>query len=147
MLQGPPLTSPDVTATIGFMLTLVGLIGTFFYVQLSNWLREILELNSKYELNRVGETEARKQARLECKFQLRRLLNHIPALIAVLISIFIIAVLAIARNMIAATQPQPAVVPYYKTAAVWFLIIYFSLTIYLLLHGYIVGFQLKKKIG
>jgi hypothetical protein len=55
MLQGPPLTSPDVTATIGFMLTLVGLIGTFFYVQLSNWLREILELNSKYELNRVGE--------------------------------------------------------------------------------------------
>lgn len=147
MLQGPSLTSPDVTATIGFMLTLIGLIGTFFYVQLSNWLREILELNSKWELNKVGDTEARKQGRLECKFQLRRLLNHIPALMAILISIFIIAVIVIARNLIAATQPQPAVVPYYRTAAVWFLIIYFSLTIYLLLHGYIVGFQLKQKIG
>ena len=118
MQQGAPLTSPDVTATIGFMLTLVGLIGTFFYVQLSNWLREILELNSKFELNKVGDSEPRKQGRLECKFQLQRLLNHIPALIAVLISIFIIAVLAIARSLIAATQPQPAVVPYYKTAAI-----------------------------
>jgi hypothetical protein len=147
MLQGPPLTSPDVTATIGFMLTLIGLIGTFFYVQLSNWLREILELNSKWELNKIGDTEPRKQGRLECKFQLRRLLNHIPALIAILISIFIIALIVIAKNLIAATQPQPAVVPYYKTAAIWFLIIYFSLTIYLLLHGYIVGYKLKKKIG
>lgn len=147
MQETPGLSSSDVTSTIGFMLTLVGLIGTFFYVHLSNWLREILELNSKFEFNKVGDTEPRKQARLECRFQLRRLLNHIPLLVALVISVFIIAILIIARNLIAATQPQPAVIPYYKNAAIWFLIIYFGLTLYLLLHGYIVGFSLRYKLN
>lgn len=147
MAQTSSLSSSDVTATIGFMLTLVGLIGTFFYVHLSNWLREMLELKSKFELNSVGDTEPRRQARLECKFQLRRLLNHIPLLVALVISAFIIAVLYIAKSLIGATQPQPAVVPYYKTAAIWFLIIYFGLTSYLLIYGYVVGYRLKRRLN
>src|SRR5262245_40787406 len=124
MIQTTPLTSSDVTATIGFMLTLVGLIGTFFYVHLSNWLRELLELRSKYELNKVGDTEPRKQGRLECRFQLRRLLNHVTLLVSIVISVFILVVVYLARQLMEATQPEPAVVPYYRTAAKVFLAIF-----------------------
>ena len=146
MIQTTPLTSSDVTATIGFMLTLVGLIGTFFYVHLSNWLRELLELRSKYELNKVGDTEPRKQGRLECRFQLRRLLNHVTLLVSIVISVFILVVVYLARQLMEATQPEPAVVPYYRTAAKVFLAIYFGLTIYMLAFGYIVAFRLRKEL-
>jgi hypothetical protein len=135
--QSQALTSADVTATIGFMLTLVGLIGTFFYVHLSNWLREILELKAKYQLNAVGENDVRVQGRLECKFQLRRLFNHIPALVAMVISGFILFVLGVATRLVAAVQPEPPVIPYYRTAAKGFLCVYFVLTLYLLLYGYV----------
>ena len=147
MLEAAKLNASDVTATIGFMLTLVGLIGTFFYVHLSTWLREILELKSKYELNSVGNSETRKEGILECKYQLRRLFNHIPVLVAAVISFFIVEVVLIAKNLISAVQPQPPVVPYYQSAAKYFLIIYFGLTLYLLLHGYIVALWLRSKLG
>lgn len=146
MAQTVSLTPSDVTAAIGFMLTLVGLIGTFFYVHLSNWLREILELRSKCELNSVGDTEPRKQGRLECRFQLHRLLNHVTLLVSLVISFFILFVLYMARKLIEAAQPEPAVVPYYRAAATVFLIIYFGLTVYMLGFGYYVAFRLRKEL-
>lgn len=147
MIQNPSsLSSGEVTATIGFFLTLVGLVGTFFYVHLSNWLRELLELKAKYDLNKVGETESRKEGRLECKFQLKRLLNHIPLLIATVLSLFIVALWCTARGLIAAATPQPLVIPYYAKAAKYFLVIYFGLTTYLLLHGYILAFLLRQNM-
>jgi hypothetical protein len=146
MIGETKLSASDITAAIGFMLTLVGLIGTFFYVHLSNWLREILELKSKYGLNSVGNSEARKEGILECKYQLRRLFNHIPVLVAAVISFFIVEVVIIAKNLIAAVQPPPPVVPYYESAAKYFLVIYFGLTLYLLVHGYIVALWLRSKL-
>ena len=146
MAQTISLTPSDVTAAIGFMLTLVGLIGTFFYVHLSNWLREILELRSKYELNRVGDTEPRKQGRLECRFQLHRLFNHITLLVSLVISFFILVVVHVGQQLIAAAQPEPAIVPYYRTTATVFLLIYFGLTIYMLAFGYYVAFILRKEL-
>jgi hypothetical protein len=145
----PSVSAPvpaDVTAAIGFFLTLVGLIGTFFYVHLSNWLREILELQSKYELNRVGESDARKEGRLQCKFELKRLLNHVPALVSAVISIFIVLLLCDARILVNASVPPPAVIPYYKLAAKYFLVAYFGLTFYFLLHGYVVAFSLRRQL-
>jgi hypothetical protein len=140
------LSTSDVTACIGFFLTLTGLIGTFFYVHLSNWLREILELKSKYDLNSVGDQEQRKEGRLECKFQLRRLFNHIPALISLVISLLIVALTCLSLKLIHEISPEPVVASYYKTAGLYFLIAYFSLTIYMLIHGYLVAFGLKKHL-
>ena len=140
------LTASDLTSAIGFMLTLVGLIGTFFYVHLSNWLREMLELKSKCDLNSVGDSDSRKQGRLECRFQLRRLLNHITLLVSIVISSFIVTLVLVARQMIEAANPQPAVVPYYKAAASVFLVIYFGLTTYMLAFGYFIAFRVRAKL-
>lgn len=136
----------DMTATVGFLLTLVSLTGTFFYVHLSNWLREILELQAKYELNRVGDTESRKQGRLECRFQLKRLFNHIPLLISIVVTAFLFLIAGVASDLISAVAPQPLIVPYYRRAGVIFLIIYTVLTLYLLLYGYVVAYVLHRKL-
>ncbi|HMG36312.1 MAG TPA: hypothetical protein VKM94_20405 [Blastocatellia bacterium] len=146
MIQTVPITPSDVTAAIGFMLTLVSLIGTYFYVHLSNWLREILELRMKYELNSVGDTEPRKQGRLECRYQLRRLFNHVTLLVSLVISFFILFVVQVARRLVAASQPEPAAVSYYKAAATVFLIIYFGLTTYMLILGYLVALSVRRKL-
>ena len=139
-------SSGEVTATIGFLLTLVSLVGTLFYVHLSNWLRELLEVKAKYELNKVGETESRRQGRIECRFQLRRLFNHVPLLISVVLSVFIALLCGVAQDLIAVAMPRPPVIPYYVRAATFFLIIYFGLTAYLLVHGYLVAFFLHRNL-
>lgn len=144
--QTVALSSSDVTSTIGFMLTLIGLIGTFFYVHLSNWLREVLELKAKYKLNSVGDTERRQEGRLECKFQLRRLLNHIPILVSLAITGFILIVCRLGARLLSQIQPEPAVAPYYREATTYFLWVYFGLSIYFLIHGYAVAFYLRYKL-
>lgn len=142
----PVLVSSDVTAAIGFFLTLTGLIGTFFYIHLSTWLREMLELKSKCDLNAVGDSEPRKQGRLECRFQLRRLLNHLPLVISAVISVFIVLMVGLGSRLIAACTPEPAVAPYYRAAATYFLWVYFAMTVYLLIHGYWVGLLVRAKL-
>jgi|SRR5882724_2217601 len=146
MQQNTLITNSDITSAIGFMLTLIGLIGTFFYVHLSTWLREVLELKAKYKLNSVGDSEPRKEGRLECKFQLRRFLNHIPLLVSIAITGFILLVCNLGSELLKSIQPEPPIASYYRTASTYFLFIYFGLTIYFLLHGYLVAFWLRKKL-
>jgi hypothetical protein len=140
------ITTPELISAIGSFLTLTSLLGSFFYVHLSNWFREILELASKYEENSVGDEERRKQARVECRFQLKRLLNHVPLLISTIITIFIFMLVRIAVLMIAAVNPRPAIIDFYQPAFLYFLATYLFLTLYFLIRGYALAFKLKKRI-
>ncbi len=146
-LQASAISGTEVTTAIGFFLTLVGLLGTFFYVHLSNWLREILELKAKYDLNSKGDTEDRRKAVLECRFQLRRLLNHIPLLVAILISTFIGVLAWNATALIDSLQPRPLLMTYYVRVGTTFLLIYAALTLYLLVYGYTTGYQIHRALN
>lgn len=55
------------------LLTLAGLVGSFFYIQLSQWLRDLLALRQKLELNRFAGDEAQKRAIVECRIEYQRL--------------------------------------------------------------------------
>ena len=140
------IPTSELTSSIGFFLTLTSLLGTFFYVQLSNWFREILELESKYQENSVGDDERRRQARIECRFQLRRLLNHVPALVSTIITSFIFTMLYIVSKMVASVSPRPIILNYYEPAFWCFLATYLLLTLYFLIHGYTIAFKIKKRI-
>jgi len=140
------IATSEITATIGFFLTLTSLLGTYFYVHLSTWFRELLELNSKWEENSVGMEEFRKRARTECRFQLKRQLNHVPILISGILTAFIISMIVISSNLIASVTPRPAILNYYTTAFVIFFITYIVLTLYFLIHGYIIAFKLRSAI-
>lgn len=146
-LQQQSVSGPEVTTAIGFFLTLVGLLGTFFYVHLSNWLREILELKAKYDLNSKGDSEDRRKAVLECRFQLKRLRNHIPVLVALLISTFLGVVTYSAAQLIRSLDPRPLLMTYYLRIGTVFLLIYAALTLYFLIHGYLVANRIKEGLN
>lgn len=138
------IQTSEVTSAIGFFLTLTSLLGTYFYVHLSTWLRDILELNSKWDENADGDEEFRKRARIECKFQLKKLLNHIPILVSIIISAFIFGVFSFAVEMVESIPTRPLVIAYYSKAFNLFLSIYSTLTLYFLAHGYFLAFRMKK---
>ena len=140
------MTTSEILTSIGFFLTLVGLLGTFFYIHLSNWFRDILELQSKFKENEVGDQDYRRHAIVECKYQLKRVLNHVPLLVSIIISSFIIVLTTMAWNMINYLDPRPLIFSYYESAIMWFLVAYFSLTLYFLIHGYSIAYILRKKL-
>jgi hypothetical protein len=141
------IANSEITSTIGFFLTLTSLLGTYFYVHLSTWFRELLELNSKWEENSVGMEEFRRRARTECRFQLKRQLNHVPILISGILTAFIISMAVISNKLIASVSPRPVILDYYITAFIIFFITYIALTAYFLIHGYIIAFKLRSAIN
>jgi hypothetical protein len=55
------------------MLALASLLGSFFYIQLSQWLRDILALSEKIDLNKQQGDSDQKKAIVECRVEMRRL--------------------------------------------------------------------------
>ena len=62
----PVVTLVNPLSMVGLMLTLAGLVGTFFYIQLSGWLRDVQALHAKIDLNKLGNTDDNKKAIREC---------------------------------------------------------------------------------
>jgi hypothetical protein len=140
------VSTTEVQTAINFFLTLISIIGTFFYVQLSNWYRELLEVEEKFKLNKHGDEHEDKRARLECRFQLNRLYNHVPALVSALVSVFLVVIGLLALSLGTQLQPGPQILPYYWIAGGVFYAIYLFLTAYFLIKGYRLGWQLKVEI-
>jgi hypothetical protein len=141
-----PLSPSDLSSTFGFFLTLTSLLGTFFYVHLSNWFREILELREKVELNSAGDDEPRKRALIECRFQLKRLRNHVTVVVSVVITLFIVVMFVIACVMISALGQIPSFVPYYEAAFFAFFGTYLVLTLYFLIRGYVTASAIRRML-
>ena len=141
------MSTSELTSAIGFFLTLTGLLSTFFYVHLSNWFREILELQCKYNENKVGDDDRRRNARVECKYQLKRLYNHVPILVSVVITIFISTMATMASGMISLVIPKPVIFKYYEDAFTIFIFAYDILTLYFLIHGYVIAYRLSKALN
>lgn len=138
------MTGSETLSAIGFFFTLTSLLGTFFYVQLSNWYRELLELKSKFEMNRYGDDN--KKTRLECGSQIDRLYNHVPLLVSAILTFFLLTIGVLSVRLGSITYPFPDILYYYLVAAIVFLIIYLALTGYFLRKGYGVGKYLKTEI-
>jgi hypothetical protein len=65
----------DALSVIGFFLTLAGLLGSFFYIHLSDWLREVLALETKWRINAVGDEPDQRAARRECRYEVEQAAN------------------------------------------------------------------------
>ena len=140
-----PMASQNIAA-IGTFLTLVGLLGTFFYVHLTTWLRDLLALRAKFDVNDGGNTPSEEQAIRECRYSLKGLYNYLPALIAVAISAFIAFVAWNAFDILGPVRATDPLAEKLTEALIVFLAIYAALVIYLLIHGYAVGARLRAKL-
>lgn len=139
-MQASPLT------TVGLVLTLASLTGTFFYIHLSQWLRDILALRQKAELNKRQGDEAQKRAIVECRIEYRRLNSWHTYVINLTVIAFVLFVIVTGLLMVrlAATDPLQ---PYIATALWVFLVMFVSLSCGLLVLGWHNAREAKRLFG
>jgi hypothetical protein len=92
---------------VSLMLTLAGLLGSFFYIQLSQWLRDLMALERKSELNRFAGSEAEKRALLECRVEYRKLVSWPTTVVNLSVILFVLFVLGDALLMIRTAAADP----------------------------------------
>jgi hypothetical protein len=141
----PVLASQNIAA-IGTFLTLTSLLGTFFYVQLSTWLRDLIVLKAKFDLNADGNLPDETKAVREVRYALPGVYNTLPILVAAAITGFIAFA---AWNAFAILQPfrgQDQIADRLAAALCVFLTIYVVLIIYLLIRGYVIGAEISRRL-
>jgi uncharacterized protein (DUF983 family) len=121
--------------TVGLMLTLAGLVGSFFNVQLSQWLRDVVALERKTWLNRFAANDSQLKAILECKIEYYKLTSVQIYAVNTFVVAFVVFVLVDGLLMIQAATGDPLYV--HVNVALWvFLISFICLSSWLLLSGW-----------
>ena len=139
--------SSDALSVIGFFLTLVGLIGSFFYIHLSDWFRDVITLKVKWDTNKSGDDQDQKISRRECRYEIEKVGGSTTLISSIVMTLFI-SLVTILSIIIWITQPEKSDVwIYIGIASVGFLLIYLSMTGYLLINGYSKTRALKKDIA
>ncbi len=132
-------------SVIGLYLTLLGLLGTFFYVHLGGWLQDMLKLYAKWNINKPGTDAAQITGKRECRFELEGLFNHIPVLAAIIVGLFICVLFKDANDLLA-QAPNDALAARLTSVFNIFVLSYYVLTAYLLFHGLVLGFKMKYEM-
>lgn len=132
------LTSQEI-GTLGFFISLISLLGTFFYVQLSNWLRDLLASEALYDANKVGSKPEEKEELRKLKYSIVGLYNSVPLVTSIAISTFIALVAGIIIRILSPSLSNDYLAKNLMLALCSFLAIYALLTGYLLLRGYSIG--------
>ena len=101
------LTPTNPLSIVGLLLTLASLLGTFFYLHLSQWLRDVLALRQKTELNILQGKSSQQRAIVECRVELRRLASWHTYVVNLLVIAFVIFILVLGLDMIKSASSDP----------------------------------------
>ena len=102
-----PMAAVNPLSMVGLMLTLASLVGSFFYIQLSGWLRDVEALRTKITLNKFGKTEDRDKAIRECRVEQARLAAWHTLVVNVAVIWFVWFVLQAGFQMIEMSRTDP----------------------------------------
>jgi hypothetical protein len=137
--------SPSDTYTVvGLLLSLAGLLATFFSVQLSQWLMNLLATNSKWEAYKNGRDDEAKAARRECFAELRASHNFVPLATTIIIGLFVFFIIRGSFSALG-TISNSALKEILQNALLAFVWCYGFLAGALITAGYILGFRLSAK--
>ena len=101
MPDGNPLS------LVSIMLALASLLGSFFYIQLSQWLRDILALSEKIDLNKQQGDNDQRKAIVECRVEMRRLSNWHNYIVNGAVILFVLYILWLTFGMISLASADP----------------------------------------
>ncbi|OWJ67118.1 hypothetical protein [Inquilinus limosus] len=101
------MTPTNPLSLLSPLLTLAGLVGSFFYIQLSQWLRDLVALRQKVELNRFAGDEAQKRAIIECRIEYRRLATWHTYAVNLSVIAFVLFILVLGLLMIRPAAADP----------------------------------------
>ncbi len=86
----------DALALSGFLLTLAGLIGSFFAIHISEWLRDILAISTKAERYKFNSSQEETRALYDIEYEVERLRNNVIYIVSfVVVAFMIVCVIAI----------------------------------------------------
>lgn len=128
------MTQSNPLLTVGLVLTLASLLGSFFYLQLSQWLRDVLALRQKAELNRLQGTEPEKRAIVECRVEFQRLSTWHSYTVNIIVISFVLFMLLLGLDMIRGAMSDP-LYWHIHLAMIVFLILFSVLSAGLLIIG------------
>lgn len=140
------MTDTNPLTLVGLVLTLASVVGSFFYIQLSQWLRDLLAVAAKIELYSHGDNPDKDKALLEARIENRKLSSwHLLVTNAVIIA-FVCYLVVIGLKLIDAAQADPSY-PVIRQAFVIFGLIFAGLSIVLFLFGVYRMLANAKKLG
>lgn len=132
--------------TVGLMLTLAGLVGSFFNIQLSQWLRDLLALEQKVTLNKAQGNENQQKAIVESKIELSKLSNVQSYIINGLVLAFIVFVLGNGLAMTRYASADPLYI--HVSVALWvFLIFFVAVSVWLSFDGWRIAKRVKATLA
>jgi hypothetical protein len=117
------------------MLTLASIVGSFFYIHLGQWLRELLALRHNTELNRLFSDENQKKAIVDCRVEYTRLATWHTYVVNFAVIAFVVFVLADGLAMIQYAKTDP-LYGYIQWAFIVFLILFLVLSLVLTFLGH-----------
>ncbi|MGY3129332.1 hypothetical protein ACVWZM_000014 [Bradyrhizobium sp. USDA 4501] len=133
-------------ATVGLMLTLAGLVGSFFNIQLSQWLRDLVALAQKVKLNKAQGNDNQQKAIVECKIELEKLANVQTYVINGLVLAFVVFVLIDGLAMIEAAASDP-LYPNVHVALWVFLLFFIGVSLWLTCNGWFIAKGIRATLA
>ena len=103
----PPMVPVNPLSMVGLMLTLASLVGSFFYIQLSGWLRDVEALRAKIKLNKFGTQDDNKKAIRECRVEQARLAAWHTIVVNIAVIGFVWFILQVGFQMIDMAKTDP----------------------------------------
>jgi len=136
----------DALSVIGFFLTLIGLVGSFFYIHLSDWYRKVVALATKWEISRSGDDPDQKAGRRECRYEVEEVAGWTTLITSLVVTGFVLFMFLLSV-VLWLTQPERSDVwAYIAIAGVGFLLVYLGMTVGLLVAGYARAGRVRAEI-
>jgi len=132
--------------TVGLMLTLAGLVGSFFNIQLSQWLRDLVALEQKVTLNKAQANDDQQKAIVESGIEIRKLDNIQSYIINGLVLVFIVFVLVNGLFMIRFARTDPLYG--HVNIALWvFLVFFVGVSLWLSFDGWRTASRIRSNLA
>ncbi len=140
------VSSSNALSVIGFFLTLVGLLGSFFNIHLGDWYREVLALTVKWQVNRFGDDPDQKAGRRECRYEAEKAAIPVILVTTGAVTCFVLSVSVLSIMLWLAEPSKDRAWAYIGIVGVCFLFLYLALTLGFLVTGYTKARQVLRAV-
>jgi hypothetical protein len=131
----------------GMFLTLLSLLGTFFYVHLGNWRKDLIKLKAKWEQNKFNQTDDERRAVLEVRYELPGLANYVVPLVTGVVTAFIVLVAVLSLALWSYYTGPGQLRTFMRVAGGASFALYVGLTAIFLVDGLLTARALREEIA
>jgi protein-S-isoprenylcysteine O-methyltransferase Ste14 len=128
------------------MFTLSSLLGSYFYLQLSQWARDAPVLKAKSDFNRTASTDEQKKAMREVRIELKRITAWPNYVVNTLVILFVLGACGNALAMLCYVRTDP-IYPYVMGIIIVFIVLFVILSVVLLATGGQAGRAIANEIA